>query len=189
MHLIEGAKWSDGAPFNADDVMFYWDDNLSDPNVKPLNSNGVEAFGVGTTLKKVDDNTVLWTFKDAFPKQYLYAMAYQGGFCPGPAHILKPQHPKYSKNTYEQYANAFPRELPELPGDGCLGAGRVSPGRRHRAAPQPVLLEGGRARATSCPTSTRSPTACRPGPIATCRQSREPATSPTSSSLKAMSRR
>jgi peptide/nickel transport system substrate-binding protein len=114
MHLIEGAKWSDGVPFTADDVMFYWEDNISDQNVKPLNSNGPDSFGVGTTLTKIDDNTVEWTFKEAFPKQYLYTMAY-GGFCPLPAHILKPQHPKYSKNTYEQYQNAFPAEFMNFP--------------------------------------------------------------------------
>jgi peptide/nickel transport system substrate-binding protein len=114
MHLIEGAKWSDGVAFNADDVMFYWEDNIKDPNVKPLNSAGPDSFGVGTTLEKVDDNTVKWTFKEAFPKQYLYTMAY-GGFCPLPAHILKPQHPKYSKNTYDQYQNAFPPEFLNFP--------------------------------------------------------------------------
>ena len=114
MHLIEGAKWSDGVPFTADDVMFYWTDNIEDPNVKPLNSAGPDSFGVGTTLEKVDDYTVKWTFKDAFPKQYLYTMAY-GGFCPLPAHILKPQHPKYSKNTYDQYQNAFPPNYLNFP--------------------------------------------------------------------------
>ena len=33
MHLIEGAKWSDGEPFTADDVIFTWEDLINDPNV------------------------------------------------------------------------------------------------------------------------------------------------------------
>ncbi len=41
-------------------------------------------------------------------------MAY-GTFCPGPAHVLKPQHPKYSKNTYDQYKNAFPPTYMNFP--------------------------------------------------------------------------
>ncbi|MBM7046774.1 ABC transporter substrate-binding protein [Rhizobium lusitanum] len=115
MHLIEGAKWSDGVPFNADDIMFYWEDEVIDPNVSPLGGGASpEAFGAGTTLKKIDDYTIEWTFKDAFPKQYLYTMAYPN-FCPGPSHILKPQHPKYSKNTYDQFKNAFPPEYMNMP--------------------------------------------------------------------------
>lgn len=119
MHLIEGAKWSDGAPFNADDLMFYWEDNVLDPNVSPLNGATPETFGEGTTLEKVDDYTVVWTFKETRPTQYLYAMAY-GTFCPGPSHILKPQHPKYNTaNTYDQYKNAFPPEYLNIPTMGA----------------------------------------------------------------------
>ncbi|MEK1933974.1 MAG: ABC transporter substrate-binding protein, partial [Pararhizobium sp.] len=115
MHLIEGAKWSDGVPFSSEDVMFYWDDNVVDPNVSPLNGATPETFGEGTTLKAIDANTVEWTFKEAFPRQYLYAMAY-GTFCPGPAHILKTKHPKYNKDvTYDQYKNGFPAEYMNIP--------------------------------------------------------------------------
>ncbi|WP_029075090.1 ABC transporter substrate-binding protein [Kaistia adipata] len=114
MHLIEGAKWSDGQPFTTADAIFYWEDNVNDPNVSPLNGAAPGTFGEGTTLVAEGDYTLIWTFKEAFPKQYLYQMAY-GTFCPGPAHILKPQHPKYSKNTYEQYKNAFPPEYMNIP--------------------------------------------------------------------------
>ncbi|WP_426125825.1 ABC transporter substrate-binding protein [Pararhizobium sp. PWRC1-1] len=115
MHLIEGAKWSDGVPFSSEDVMFYWDDNVVDPNVSPLNGATPETFGEGTTLKAIDANTVEWTFKEAFPRQYLYSMAY-GTFCPGPAHILKTKHPKYANGfTYDQYKNGFPPEYLNIP--------------------------------------------------------------------------
>ena len=113
----------------------------------------------------------------------LYALAY-GTFCPGPSHILKPQHPKYSDNTYDAVHQRLPADLHELPGDGRLGAGRVPPRRHRRDAPQPLLLEGRRGRATSCPTSTSCSTGSRPGPTATCRRWPAPATSPTSSSRR-----
>lgn len=114
MHLIEGAKWSDGDPFDSEDIMFYWEDNVLDPNVSPLNGATPESFGEGTTLKAIDEYTIKWTFQEAFPTQYLYQMAY-GTFCPGPSHILKPEHPNYSDNTYEQYKNAFPPEFLNMP--------------------------------------------------------------------------
>jgi peptide/nickel transport system substrate-binding protein len=118
MHLIEGAKWSDGDAFDADDIMYHWEMNILDPEVNPLGGETQETFGAGTTLEKVDANTIKWTFKTAFPTQVLYSMAYMN-FCPGPSHILAPQHPKNSKNTYEQYKNAFG---PSYMGMPTLGA-------------------------------------------------------------------
>ncbi|MCF3641062.1 ABC transporter substrate-binding protein [Rhizobium sp. TRM95111] len=114
MKLVEGAKWSDGDPFDSEDIMFYWDDNVVDSNVSPLNGATPETFGVGTTLKAIDKYTVEWTFQEAFPRQHLYAMAY-GTFCPGPSHILKTKHPKYAKTTYDDYKNGFPPEFLNVP--------------------------------------------------------------------------
>ena len=109
MHLVEGAKWSDGDPFNSEDVIFSWEDNIVDPNVQSWTKAG--AFGEGTTLEAVDANTIQWTFKDAFPVTTIYQMALNN-MCPGPAHILKPLHPKYNKDaTYDSYVNALKPEM------------------------------------------------------------------------------
>ena len=118
MHLIDGAKWSDGQPFSADDVMYHWTNEINNKDIHPLNGGNPDTFGVGTTLVKVDANTIKWTFKAAFPTSVLYAMAY-GTFCPGPSHILSPQHPMNSKNTADQYKNAFPATYMAMPTMGA----------------------------------------------------------------------
>ncbi len=111
MHLLKGAKWSDGQPFTADDIVFFWEDNVSDPNVPARVQPGV--YGEGTKLEKLDGFTIRWTFPEIRPIANLYKMGF-GGICPGPAHILKPLHPRYNKSaTYDSYTRALgPDKLP-----------------------------------------------------------------------------
>lgn len=116
MHLIEGAKWSDGQPFTADDVIFTWEDYIVDPNVNSwIKSDAFKFGGKDATLEKVDDYTIKWTFGGSKPPVALYQMAEQN-FDVMPAHIFKPLHPKYnSKTDYKAFANAqAPQDLPQV---------------------------------------------------------------------------
>ena len=73
MKLMEGVKWSDGVPFNADDVIFTWEDYISDPNVNSGRKADAWKFGDGPAkLEKVDDYTIRWTFGAAKPPSALY---------------------------------------------------------------------------------------------------------------------
>ncbi len=111
MNLIEGARWSDGDPFDAEDMMFFWDHNVLDTNVN--STMQASAFGDGTTLERIDDFTVKFTFPEQFPVANLFKMAYRN-FCPGPSHILKPMHPAFNSDaTYDSYLNGLPAD--ELP--------------------------------------------------------------------------
>jgi peptide/nickel transport system substrate-binding protein len=118
IHLIEGAKWSDGVAFNTEDIAFYWNDVIMDPEVTPLMGASQETYGAGTTLEVIDDYTFKMTFTTAFPEQVLYSMAY-GNFCPGPAHALKPKHPKYGGESYESFLQAFPSDYMNFPTMGA----------------------------------------------------------------------
>jgi peptide/nickel transport system substrate-binding protein len=112
-HLIEGAKWSDGDPFDTEDIDFYWNGIIKDPEVTPL-MGAAEATYSNADLEIIDAYTFKMTFATPFPEAVLYNMAY-GNFCPGPSHILKPKHPKYGGESYEAFQKAFPSDMMNFP--------------------------------------------------------------------------
>ena len=110
MHLIEGAKWSDGDPFDTEDIAFWWNDNVLDDNVPSrMDKNGM---GEGTTLEVTGPYTFKFKFKEQQGPARVDSLAYIQG-CPGPSHVLKQEHPKYSSNSYDDYTNIMPAD-----GDG-----------------------------------------------------------------------
>ncbi|MFP6574178.1 MAG: ABC transporter substrate-binding protein [Pirellulaceae bacterium] len=109
MNLVEGIKWSDGDPFDADDVVFWWEDNVQDPNVQARMP--AEGLGKGTTMDSLGVHTIRFNFKEPQGPQRVMALAYIQG-CPGPSHILKPRHPKYNSSaTYDSYRNALSADV------------------------------------------------------------------------------
>lgn len=116
MYLIEGAKWSDGEPFTADDVLFTYYDCILDPKVPSWQNVGTWTVGGKVTeLEKVDDYTIRWHFGKPFPVYLLWYMGYLN-FSVAPAHVLKQYHPKYNPNaTYESFINCLPpNKLPPV---------------------------------------------------------------------------
>lgn len=113
MHLIEGAKWSDGDPFDTADIAFWYNDNVQDENIASRITAG--AFGGGATLEVIDDYTFKFTFPTAQSNTLIEGLAYIQG-CPGPSHVLKDKHPKYnSAATYDDYLNAMPANEVPIP--------------------------------------------------------------------------
>jgi peptide/nickel transport system substrate-binding protein len=113
MNLVEGIKWSDGVPFTTEDFMFLWEDNIQDPNVVTWTSADFWSInGQPITLKAIDDYTLEWTFPEPNQEKLIYAMT-NLWLSPGPAHILKPFHPKYGGTDYQSYKDALaPNALP-----------------------------------------------------------------------------
>jgi peptide/nickel transport system substrate-binding protein len=109
MHLIEGAKWSDGEPFTSEDVMFTWEDNILDENVNSWTSRSSwQINGQDINLEALDDYTIKWTFPIPYPVSKLFDMDFLD-FSVCAAHVLKPFHPRYnSEADYDSYTSALP---------------------------------------------------------------------------------
>jgi peptide/nickel transport system substrate-binding protein len=110
MHLIEGAKWSDGEPFDADDVMFTWEHMILDPNVTHSTSRTTwQIGGEDVELEKIDEYTIKWTFPVARPVQMLFNMD-EYDFSVWPEHVWAPLHPENSDNDYVAFEKAWPAD-------------------------------------------------------------------------------
>ena len=64
-YLRKGMKWSDGAPFTADDIMFFVEDLLNNPEFYPNAPARFVVAGQTMQAEKIDDYTV--TLKFAAP--------------------------------------------------------------------------------------------------------------------------
>ena len=62
IYLREGAKWSDGMPFTADDIMFMYTYVMADPDVNYWVTRGWTFEGELSKFEKIDDHAVRITF-------------------------------------------------------------------------------------------------------------------------------
>lgn len=101
LHLREGARWSDGAPFTSADIQFYYDAVLQNEDLTPSVPAWVQnTDGTMATVTSDGDYAVTFTF-DAPNTLFLHELTFRDGgdrtiaaFIP--RHFLEEFHPDYT---------------------------------------------------------------------------------------------
>jgi peptide/nickel transport system substrate-binding protein len=115
LYLRKGLKWSDGQPFTADDLMFWYEDLYSNKDLTPTPAPEFSINGKPGKFEKIDDYTVAAKFPEPYPMfvdvlagftTVGSGLALGGGGGGGgggnvqgpyaPAHYLKQFHQKYA---------------------------------------------------------------------------------------------
>lgn len=96
MRFVEDAKWSDGAPFSADAVMFWYDHIVGNETLTPQPHSRWTPGGELMKLTQVDEYTIRYEFAAPYPLIEMQYAHYAGGpnsYSPG--HYLQQFHPEF----------------------------------------------------------------------------------------------
>ena len=102
VNLRKGIKWSDGEPFTANDVMFWWEDIILNEELTPSPSTLLSRGGEMADLAMVDDFTIQFTFAKPYALFTTYLGSWGGprtGPTTSPKHFLSKFHPDYAESS------------------------------------------------------------------------------------------
>ncbi|GAA0783954.1 ABC transporter substrate-binding protein [Roseibium denhamense] len=119
LHTREGHKWSDGHPFGAEDLRYYFEDVVSNEYLTPA---GLPPFllvnGKGPTFEVLDETTVRYTWDEPNPLFLPELAKSRPPFIYRPAHYLKQFHGDYGDPEFlkEEAAKVKARSWAPLQG-------------------------------------------------------------------------
>jgi len=131
-YLRKGMKWSDGQPFTADDILFWYNDVMNNKELTPVFPAWLAPGGKPAKVEKRDDFTVIFRFDTPYSLFPYYLAGPDTGvwIFNYPKHYLQDFHPRYTpkekldvavKNAkfdawFQLFADrANPNTNPELP--------------------------------------------------------------------------
>jgi peptide/nickel transport system substrate-binding protein len=94
IHLREGTKWSDGSPFTADDILFWWEDVYTMEEAPAFYTRSQKNSGIWKDIRKIDDYTVQFEFtRPTLVLFYVWAGKAVAGF---QREYWEQYHPRYA---------------------------------------------------------------------------------------------
>ena len=94
-HLRKGHKWSDGVPFTAEDLRYYFEEILTNPELTPTPDPFMLVGGKLPKFEVIDDLTVRYTWDTPNPRFLPNLAQARPPFIYRPAHYLKQFNPKF----------------------------------------------------------------------------------------------